>query len=82
MDTRIAWPAEYLRRALLTKSGGPRCEKVILDIKGFPGAFKRPEFWTDGPGAEALEQFEAAGAHVERAKVPGAGKAPSEELIN
>ena len=60
----------------------PRFDTVITDLKGFPGAFKRPEFWTEGPGAAVLKEFEAAGGQVEEARGKGAGKAPSKDLIN
>ncbi len=84
MDTRIAWPAEYLRSALLIppRRDRPRFDTVITDLKGFPGAFKRPEFWTEGPGAAVLKEFEAAGGQVEEARGKGAGKAPAKDLIN
>jgi len=81
MDTRIAWPASYLRSALLD-GDAPRATRVILDVDGFPGAFKRAEFWTEGEGAEVISEYEAAGGIVERASVPAAGGAPSGELIN
>ncbi|MGD9494672.1 MAG: hypothetical protein AB7Y46_00050 [Armatimonadota bacterium] len=82
LDTRIAWPAAYLRSALLTDDGEARAERVILDVSGWPGAFKPGRFWIDGEGAEIIAQFQAVGGEVIEAKVPGAGGAPSAELIN
>ncbi|MCD6360819.1 MAG: hypothetical protein J7M38_08120, partial [Armatimonadetes bacterium] len=82
MDTRIAWPADYLRSALLTESGRRRFDRLITDVKGFPGAFKPDDYWTDGEGWEVLREFRRAGGVIEEAAVPAAGKAPPEELIN
>lgn len=82
IDTRISWPASYLRSALLTRSGRPRFERVITDVAGFPGGFKPNNYWTEGAGAEVLREFRSAGGVVEEAKVPAAGQAPSQELIN
>lgn len=82
IDTRIAWPAGYLRSALLNEDGSLRAERLITDIEGWPGAFKQSDFWTEGEGAEVLADYEAAGGVIEQAKVPAVGGAPSEELIN
>jgi hypothetical protein len=82
IDTRIAWPASYLRSALLNDDGSPRARRVITDLEGFPGAFKERNFWTDGAGAEIMAEFEAAGGVTAEADVPGAGGAPGEGLIN
>lgn len=82
LDTRIAWPAEYLRTALVADGGQPRAARVILDVEGWPGAFKPDDWWTEGAGAEAIAQYEAAGGEVAKADVPAAGKAPSAGLIN
>ncbi len=80
LDTRISWPAEYLRSALLS-GDRPRAAKVILDVQ-WPGAFKPGDFWTEGEGAEVISEYEAAGGVVEHANVPAAGGTPSEQLIN
>jgi hypothetical protein len=82
IDTRIAWPASYLRSALLTEGGRPRFDRVITDVAGFAGGFKPADYWTEGEGAAVLKEFVSAGGVVEKASVAGAGKAPSEELIN
>jgi len=82
MDTRISWPAAYLRSALLTDSGRLRFERLITDTEGYPGAFKPKDFWTAGEGAEVLRDYRNAGGLVETCTVPAAGKAPSAELIN
>lgn len=83
IDTRISWPANYLRSALLTEEGAARAKKLILDVGGWPGAFKPADYWTgEGEGAQIVAEFRAAGGEVIEAKVPGAGGAPSAELIN
>ncbi len=82
IDTRIAWPARYLRSALLHEDGSIRAAKLITDIEGWAGAFKQREFWTEGAGAEVLSAYESAGGAIHQAQVPGAGGRPSEELIN
>ncbi|MFW5868859.1 MAG: hypothetical protein ACOCX2_13635, partial [Armatimonadota bacterium] len=82
IDTRIAWPASYLRSALLNDDGSVRATRLIADITGWPGAFKEGDFWADGEGAEVLADYEAAGGVVEEADVPAVGGRPSEELIN
>ncbi len=82
LDTRVAWPASYLRSALLTDGGEARARKLILDVAGWPGAFKPDGFWTDGAGAQIVAEFAAAGGEVATADVVGAGGAPSDELIN
>jgi len=82
LDTRIAWPASYLRSALLTDAGRPRAKRLILDVAGWPGAFKPTGWWSEGAGAEVVAEFQAAGGEVVTASVPGAGAAPSGELIN
>lgn len=83
LDTRVAWPASYLRSALLTEDGAARAGKLILDVSGWPGAFKPADYWTgEGEGAAVVAQFRAAGGEVVDANVAGAGGAPSDELIN
>lgn len=69
MDTKIPWPAEYLRSVLLT-GGRPSVPMVVLDVDRYPGAFKRPDFWTTGPGAKALKDFQAAGGKIQRVAKP------------
>jgi hypothetical protein len=67
LDTKISWPTSYLRSWLFDASGGRRARSVILDVAGWPGAFKRPEYWAEGgEGAELLKQFAQAGGQVER----------------
>ncbi len=82
IDTRIAWPASYLRSALLTERGRTRFDRLITDVAGFAGGFKPDDYWTEGEGAAVLKEFVSAGGVVEKASGAGAGKAPSEELIN
>ena len=82
MDTRIAWPASYLRSALLNGDGSTRAARLITDIEGWPGAFKERDFWTEGEGATVLADYKAAGGVVVTADAQAAGGAPTEELIN
>jgi hypothetical protein len=82
IDTRIAWPASYLRSALLNEDGSTRAEKLITDVHGWAGAFKPADYWTDGEGAKVLADYRAAGGVIEQASVPAAGGAASDELIN
>ncbi len=82
IDTRISWPASYLRSALLNEDGSTRAAKLVTDIEEWPGAFKESDYWTEGEGAEVLADYEAAGGVIEEADVPAVGGAPSEELIN
>jgi hypothetical protein len=69
LDTKIPWPADYLRSALLS-GATPRYPVVVLDVDGWPGAFKHKEFWTTGPGGQALRAYENAGGKIERAGKP------------
>ncbi|MCX7597756.1 MAG: hypothetical protein N2512_02665, partial [Armatimonadetes bacterium] len=69
MDTKIPWPAEYLR-SLLLPGGRPSAPLIILDVDKYPGAFKRPNFWTTGAGGKVLQDYEAAGGKVRRVANP------------
>ncbi|MGI5819359.1 MAG: hypothetical protein ACOX9R_14815 [Armatimonadota bacterium] len=82
IDTRITWPASYLRSALLSAEGSLRAPRLITDIDGWPGGFRVQDYWTDGEGADLLAEYEAAGGVVEKAAVPAAGGMASDELIN
>ena len=66
LDSKISWPTSYLRSWLFTESGARRAQAIILDVAGWPGAFKRPGYWTEGEGGQLLKQFEQAGGTVER----------------
>ncbi len=67
LDTKISWPTSYLRSWLFTGSGARRGKLVVLDVAGWPGAFKRAEYWSDGgEGGKLLKEFEQAGGQVER----------------
>ena len=77
LDTKIPWPADYLRSALLNGAAA-RYPVVVLDVDGWPGAFKHKEFWTTGAGGEALKAYEQAGGKIERvAKPSGPPAAPA-----
>ena len=64
IDTKLPWPAQFLREALLGVDGKRRVDTLVLDIDYFPGAFKRKEFWKDGPGAKVVAEFKQAGGQV------------------
>jgi len=64
LDTKIAWPAEYLRSALFRDDGTRRVRVLITDLSRYPGAFKTVAFWSEGPGKKVLDEFTAAGGIV------------------
>ena len=64
LDTKIPFPPEFLREALLRPDDSRRVDTVILDVSQYPGAFKHPAFWQDGPGDEILREFKQAGGTV------------------
>lgn len=64
LDTKMAFPPEFLRAALLRPDGSRRVDTVILDVSQYSGAFKRKEFWKDGPGGKILAHFKEAGGQV------------------
>jgi hypothetical protein len=67
LDTKISWPTSYLRSWLFDPSGARRARTVILDVAGWPGAFKLPEYWGEGgEGGALLKEFTQAGGQVER----------------
>ncbi len=66
VDTKISWPAAYLRSWLFGPDGRRRARLVILDVAGFPGAFKRADYWTEGEGGKVLAEFQNKGGQVER----------------
>ncbi len=69
VDTRIPWPVDYLRSALL-QGGRPRVPTVVLDTANYPGAFKRADFWTKGDGAKVLQDYRASGGKLEQVANP------------
>ena len=72
IDSYIAFPASYLRRALLTPDGNSRrVETLVLDIRDWPGSFKLERFWTwGGPGRRIVRRFEELGGSVVRERPP------------
>ncbi len=64
IDTKLPWPAQFLREALLRVDGRRRVDTLVLDTDYFSGAFKREEFWKDGPGATIVAEFKQAGGQV------------------
>ncbi len=64
IDTKLPWPAQFLREALLRADGKRRVDTLVLDTDYFPGAFKRKEFWKDGPGAKVMAEFKRVGGQV------------------
>lgn len=66
LDTKLSWPTAYLRQWLFAGETR-RARQVILDVSGWPGAFKRPEYWAEaGEGGQLLKQFQQAGGQVEQ----------------
>ena len=66
LDTKLSWPTAYLRQWLFAGETR-RARQVILDVSGWPGAFKRPEYWAEaGEGGQLLQQFRQAGGQVEQ----------------
>jgi hypothetical protein len=76
LDTKIPWPASYLRSALFAGQQ-PRVPLVILDVDKYPGAFKRRTFWTTGAGGQVLRAYQQAGGKVERVAQPSPPPAPA-----
>jgi len=64
LDTKLAWPAEYLRSALLRDDGSARVKHLITDLTRYAGAFKTVAFWSDGAGGQVIEEFIGAGGTV------------------
>ncbi len=64
IDTKLPWPAQFLREALVRADGRRRVDTLVIDTDYFPGAFKREEFWKDGPGAKVVAEFKRAGGRV------------------
>jgi hypothetical protein len=60
MDTTISFPTSLLEAALRT----PTLRQLWLDVASYPGCFRRPEYWTQGPGAAALKRFRQRGGNV------------------
>ncbi|MBC7289153.1 MAG: hypothetical protein H5T86_14175 [Armatimonadetes bacterium] len=79
VDTKIPWPPDYLRAALIS-SGRPRVASVILDVDGFPGAFKRREFWTKGEGRRIIDEYKNCGGRVENVLRPSPPPKPRAAL--
>ena len=65
IDSYVAFPPSYLRQALLTPDGtGRRVDTLVLDVKDWPGSFKRSWFWQSGPGAKIRDRFAQLGGRV------------------
>ncbi len=64
IDTKLPWPVQFLREALLRADGRRRVDTLVFDTDYFAGAFKREEFWKDGPGAKVVAEFKQAGGQV------------------
>lgn len=65
IDTKIAFPPEYLAAALYDKAGHRRADTLILDVAKYAGHCKTAEFWTAGQGKRIVERFTALGGKVE-----------------
>lgn len=68
LDTKMAFPPEFLQAALFRADGSRRVDTVILDVSEYSGACKRQEFWEKGPGGKMLQEFKAAGGEVQKPK--------------
>ncbi len=65
IDTKIAFPPEYLAAALYDDKGTRRADRLVLDISLYPGHCKTAEFWTTGEGKKIIDRFKQLGGHVE-----------------
>ena len=70
IDTKIAFPPEYLAAALYGPSGKRRADTLVLDVSLYPGHCKAPAFWTEGEGKAVMDRFTELGGVVEKAKNP------------
>jgi len=66
IDTKIAFPPEYLAAALYDHSGKRRADTLILDVSKYPGHCKTGEFWTSGEGKKITDHFTSLGGKVEQ----------------
>ena len=69
LDTKIPFPPQFLRAAVLKFDGSLCVDTIILDLAPYPGAFRRPEFWEDGAGGQILEEFQQAGGKVQKPRI-------------
>jgi hypothetical protein len=65
IDTKIAFPPEYLAAALYDKAGKRRADTLILDVSKYPGHCKTAEFWVSGQGKTIVDRFRGLGGRVE-----------------
>ena len=70
IDTKIAFPPEYLAAALYDPSGKRRADTLVLDVSLYPGHCKAPAFWTEGEGKGVIDRFIELGGVVEEATDP------------
>ena len=70
IDTKIAFPPEYLAAALYDKAGKRRADRLILDVEKYPGHCKTAAFWTEGEGKKIIDRFVELGGKVEKAENP------------
>jgi hypothetical protein len=66
IDTKIAFPREYLAAALYGGGGERRADTLVLDVSRYPGHCKTAEFWTSGEGKRIIDRFRALGGKVEQ----------------
>jgi hypothetical protein len=66
IDTKIAFPPEYLAAALYGSSGRRRADRLILDVSRYPGHCKTAEFWKTGEGDRVVDRFRQLGGRVEQ----------------
>lgn len=70
IDTKIAFPREYLAAALYDKAGKRRADRLILDVEKYPGHCKTAAFWSEGEGKEIIDRFEQLGGKADKAENP------------
>ncbi|MBM3122957.1 MAG: hypothetical protein FJZ97_12355 [Chloroflexi bacterium] len=66
IDTKIAFPPEYLAAALYDAAGKRRADTLILDVAKYPGHCKTAGFWSEGEGRKIVDRFTALGGKVEQ----------------
>jgi hypothetical protein len=70
IDTKIAFPPEYLAAALYDQAGKRRADTLVLDVSKYPGHCKTAEFWTAGEGKKIIDRFTSLGGKVEQHSSP------------
>jgi len=66
IDTKIAFPPEYLAAALYDRAETRRADTLILDVSKYPGHCKTAGFWSAGEGRKIIDRFSSLGGKVEQ----------------